>query len=586
MKQISATGQGVVAHVMAAPGDIVDQDTVLVVTELMKMLTEHRAPSGGRIVAVHVKEGDTVETDTPMLTFEAGETGGSCQRDTPPSTGQSLIGELSARRHALSDAGRADRVARRHASGGRTARENIEDLLDDGSFSEIGGHALAAQHGLHAKAELIDRSAADGVIVGSGAIDGQPVAVLAVDYTVMAGTQGWFHHKKVDRIVELAHRRKLPLVLYPEGGGGRPNDVDAMRISIASLDVMTFHNLARLRGVAPMIAMVHGYCFAGSAAFAAVADVIIGTRRSYIGMGGPAMIEGGGLGSFAPEEIGPAEVHAQNGALDIVVEDEAAGTALAQRLIGLLTGGKAKSAQPPSDNLEDLMPQDRRTVFDIRAVISAVVDNGTAIELRAGHAAAMVTMLARIDGRPVGLLANDPGRMGGAIDGAAAAKAAVHLRLCQANGLPVVSLIDTPGFMVGPNADATGQFRPIGDFFAAGAQMTAPLVAVVLRRAYGLGAMAMAGGSLHAADLTVAWPNGEFGAMGLEGAVRLGMRDQLAAIEDETRRAEEFQRQVDSLYDKGRALNAAAFFEFDDVIKPGETRNRIIQAIAAGANTD
>lgn len=586
MKQISATGQGVVAHVMAAPGDIVDQDAVLVVTELMKMLTEHRAPSGGRIVAVHVKEGDTVDTDTPMLTFEAGETGGSRRRDTRSSTGRSLIEELSERRHALSDAGRAVRVARRHASGGRTARENIEDLLDDGSFSEIGGHALAAQHGLHAKAELIDRSAADGVIVGSGAIGGRPVAVLAVDYTVMAGTQGWFHHKKVDRIVELAHRRKLPLVLYPEGGGGRPNDVDAMRISIASLDVMTFHNLARLRGVAPMIAMVHGYCFAGSAAFAAVADVIIGTRKSYIGMGGPAMIEGGGLGSFAPEEIGPAEVHAQNGALDIVVEDEAAGTALVQRLIGLLSGGKAKSAQPPADALVDLIPRDRRSVFDIRAVITAVVDKGTAIELRAGHAAAMVTMLARIDGRPVGILANDPGRMGGAIDGAAAAKAATHLRLCQANGLPVVSLIDTPGFMVGPDADATGQFRPIGDFFAAGAQMTAPLVAVVLRRAYGLGAMAMAGGSLHAADLTVAWPNGEFGAMGLEGAVRLGMRDQLAAIEDETRRAEEFQRQVDSLYDKGRALNAAAFFEFDDVIEPGETRNRIIQAIAAGANTD
>lgn len=581
MKQISATGQGVVAHVMAGPGETVGKDTVLVVTELMKMLTEHKAPAGGRIVAVHVKEGDMVDTDTPMMTFEPGETGTDRAYQTASTTTRPSIEELSARRHALSDAGRAGRVAKRHDTGSRTARENVDDLLDDGSFSEIGGHVLAAQHEIHDRAQLIDRSAADGVIVGTGKINGRPVAVLAVDYTVMAGTQGWFHHKKVDRIVELAHRRRLPLVLYPEGGGGRPNDVDAMRISIASLDVMTFRNLAKLRGVAPVIAMVHGYCFAGSAAFAAVADVIIGTRKSYIGMGGPAMIEGGGLGTYAPEEIGPAAVHAQNGALDIVVEDEAEGTTLARQLVGLLTGHAANAVQPAAGDLQELMPRDRRTVFDIRAVISAVVDSGTAIELRAEHATAMVTMLARIDGHPIGIIANDPGRMGGAIDGAAAAKAATHLRLCQANGLPVASLIDTPGFMVGPDADATGQFRPIGDFFAAGAQLAVPLVAVVLRRAYGLGAMAMAGGSLHAADLTLAWPNGEFGAMGLEGAVRLGMRDQLAAIEDETLRAEEFQRLVDGFYDKGRALNAAAFFEFDDVIDPGETRQRIIQAIDA-----
>ena len=583
MKQIFATGQGVVAHVMARPGDTVGKGSVLIVTELMKMLTEHKAPAEGRIVAVHVNEGDMVEADTPILTFEPGETGNDKRQFATSAATVPLTEELAERRHALSDAGRTGRVAKRHASGSRTARENVDDLLDDGSFSEIGGHALAAQHEMHDRAQLIDRSAADGVIVGCGTIDGQPVAVLAVDYTVMAGTQGWFHHKKVDRIVELAHRRKLPLVLYPEGGGGRPNDTDAMRISIASLDVMTFRNLAKLRGVAPVVAMVHGYCFAGSAAFAAVADVIIGTRNCFIGMGGPAMVEGGGLGTFAPEEIGPAEIHAQNGALDIVVEDEAAGTALAKRMVGLLTGRAAEAVQPATGDLQELMPQDRRTVFDIRAMISAMVDGGTAIELRAEHATAMVTMLARIDGHPVGILANDPGQMGGAIDGAAAAKAAAHLRLCQANGLPVATLIDTPGFMVGPEADATGQFRPIGDFFATAAQLTVPLVAVVLRRAYGLGAMAMAGGSLHAADLTVAWPNGEFGAMGLEGAVRLGMRDQLAAIEDETRRAEEFQRQVDGLYDKGRALNAAAFFEFDDVIDPSETRQRIVQTIRTSA---
>lgn len=581
MTEISATGQGVVAHVMAGPGDKVGKGTVLIVTELMKMLTEHKAPADGQIVAVHVSEGDMVESETRLLTFEAGETENHRGSTTPGTDQQPLIDELSKRRRALSDAGRTKRVAKRHASGGRTARENVNDLLDDATFSEIGGHVLAAQREIHDTDQLIDRSAADGVLVGTGMINGLPVAVLVVDYTVMAGTQGWFHHKKIDRIVDIAQRRKLPLVLYPEGGGGRPNDIDAMRVSSASLDVMTFRNLARLRGVAPVIAVVHGYCFAGSAAFAAVADIIIGTRGSYIGMGGPAMIEGGGLGTFAPEEIGPASVHATNGALDIVVEDEAAGTALARRLVGMLTGHSAETAEPAGGDLRQLMPRDRRTVFDVRAAISAIADSGTMIELRSEHATAMIVMLARIGGQAVGILANDPGRMGGAIDGEAAAKAATHLRLCQDNGLAIVSLIDTPGFMVGPEADATGQFRPIGDFFAAGARLTVPLVAVVLRRAYGLGAMAMAGGSLHAADLTIAWPNGEFGAMGLEGAVRLGMRDQLAAIRDEAEREAEFQRLVDGFYDRGRALNAAAFFEFDDVIDPAETRTRIIQTIRA-----
>ncbi len=572
---------GRVTSIAVSVGDNIGEGTVVVVTELMKMLVEHKAPQNGVVSKILVALGDEVQAGQKLAVVSHGsKASGPTESKSAGGYTDSLISEILDRRVAYSDRGRWSRIEKRHASGGRSARENIDDLLDKGSFSELGGHALAAQHGTHTRERLIDRSAADGVIVGTGAIDGVHVAVLIVDYTVMAGTQGHFHHKKVDRIVEIARRRKLPLVMYPEGGGGRPNDTDAHAISVAQLEVTSFHHLAALRGVVPVVAVVHGYCFAGSAAFAAVADVIIGTKTACLGMGGPAMIEGGGLGKFQADEVGPASVHARTGAFDIVVEDEAAATTLAKRMIHFLKCIKGEPVERTAE-LAPLLPRERRGVFDVSAIIDAIFDEGGFVELKCAYAPNLISGFARLNGKVIGVLANNCQNMGGAIDGDAADKAAHMLDLCQLHQIPVVSLIDTPGFMVGPQAEETGQVRPIGRFFIAGAKFTQPMLAVVMRRAYGLGAMAMAGGGLHASDLTLSWPGGEVGAMGLEGAVHLGMRDHLSAIEDKAEREAETGRLIDELYERGKALNAAMFFELDDVILPDETRSRLIVALDA-----
>ena len=579
--KILSSAQGIVAGINYDVGDTIRAGEVVVVTELMKMLTENRAPCSGILKVLHVNPSDMVEEGD--LLFEIEENADSRSSSSGPSepAQHPAQAELEQRRRMISDEGRQDRVARRHALGNRTARENLNDLVDQGSFSEIGAHALAAQHSTHDLDTLIDRSAADGVIVGTGLVDGAPVAVLIVDYTVMAGTQGHFHHKKVDRIVELAHRRKLPLIMYPEGGGGRPNDIDAHLVSIAQLELTTFQRLAGLGGVVPVIAVVNGFCFAGSAAFAAVADIIIATQNASIGMGGPAMIEGGGLGSFAPEDVGPASMHARTGAIDVLCEDEAEATATAKRLLALLNGTSAEPVSVPDGNLDASVPADRRSAFDMRNVILKVVDLNSFIELKKTYGSNMIIGLASLDGKPIGIMANSSQAMGGAIDGDAASKAADLFDLCETHKIPILSFVDTPGFMVGPEAEETGQIKPIGNLFKNGARFSHPVICVVVRRAYGLGAMAMAGGGMHASDLTLAWPQGEFGAMGLEGAVRLGYREQLAAIEDDDARANELDRLIAGLQERGRALNAATFFEIDDVIQPNETRNRVISAFAA-----
>ena len=575
--QIKSQSQGIVTFVAEISPRSVSVGTVVVVTEMMKMTTDYSMPVHGAVSLIKVSTGQEVQVGDVLFEYEAADDAETddAEKDAAKPT-DPFVEELENRRFALSDQGRRARVEKRHEMGGRTARENLDNLLDHGSFGEIGGHALAAQHGTHTKEELIDRSAADGVLVGTGLIDGEPVAVLIVDYTVMAGTQGHFHHRKIDRLLELVERRKLPLILYPEGGGGRPNDTDAHQISVAQLELMTFQRLAAVSTMVPVIAVVHGYCFAGSAAFAGVAHVIIATQSARIGMGGPAMIEGGGLGSFSADEIGPAVMHAATGVVDVVCADEAEATKLAKTLFGLVIKKKVTSLDPYRRDLDEFMPQDRRAIFDMRTIIENVFDDGSFFELKRDFATNLIVGWARLDGQSIGVLANNCRDMGGAIDGAAADKAAGFIQLCQSFQIPIVSLIDTPGFMVGPEAEKTGQVSPIGRMFVEGAKFTAPLIAVIIRRAYGLGAMAMAGGSLHASDLTISWPHGEFGAMGLEGAVRLGMRDQLAAVRDEQEREQLFNKLVDELYERGKALNAATFFEIDDVIKPSETRSRLI----------
>lgn len=485
------------------------------------------------------------------------------------------LAEVLARQAGILDDARPEAVAKRHAKGRRTARENVADLVDDGTWVEYGGLAVAAQRMRRALDDLVESTPADGVVVGTGRIDGVRAAAMAYDYTVLAGTQGLTGHRKSDRLFEIADREDLPLVLFAEGGGGRPNDTD--HLTVAALELMTFAAFARLRSL--RVGIAAGYCFAGNAALLGTCDVTIGVEGTSVGMGGPAMVDGAGMGTVSPDEIGPLDVHLASGVIDVPAADDAEAVELARRLIGLAHGGAVPGDHADQQALREVVPDNRRRAYDVRAVVDGLFDTGSVLELRARHGRNVVTAFARLAGHAVGVVANNPMHGAGAIDTTGAAKTARFLRLCDRLGLPVVSLVDTPGIMVGPAAERTGLVRAVGDLFNAGAALRTPIATVILRKAYGLGAMAMSGGSLHASRLTLAWPTGEIGAMGLEGAVRLAFRKELAAIEDEAERAERQEQLVALAYAQGKALSAAAGFELDDVVDPALTRDLLVAAL-------
>jgi acetyl-CoA carboxylase carboxyltransferase component len=499
------------------------------------------------------------------------------------------LAELLARRALTADAARGEAVERRHATGARTARENLADLVDPGSFVEYGRFAIAAQRGRRELQDLIERTPADGLIGGTARVNGElfgeraGCAVLSYDYTVLAGTQGALGHRKKDRLFELIERMRLPTVFYAEGGGGRPGDTDYPAVS--ALDTRAFALWAKLSGLVPRIAVVAGRCFAGNAVIAGCADLIVATAGSSLGMGGPAMIEGGGLGRVDPDEVGPIAMQAGNGVVDVVAADEAEATAVTKRLLGYFQGATPPGAAPDQTRLREAIPERARRAYDVRPVVETLADEGSVTFLRERFAPELVTALARIEGRPLGVIANDSRHVAGAITSDAADKAARFLQLCDGFGLPVVSLVDTPGFMVGPDAEATGLVRHASRLLVAGAALRVPLVAVILRRGYGLGAQAMVGGSLHEPLLTVAWPSAHLGPMGLEGAVRLALRKELEAIADEAEREQRVRDLTAAAEANAKALNAAALFELDDVIDPAQTRGVIAATLAAAGPT-
>jgi acetyl-CoA carboxylase carboxyltransferase component len=402
---------------------------------------------------------------------------------------------------------------------------------------------------------------------------------IAYDYTVFAGTQGMMNHKKTDRMLGLAEQLRLPLVLFAEGGGGRPGDTDF--VGVAGLDAHTFASMARLSGLVPLVGVVSGRCFAGNAALLGCCDVIIATRDASIGMAGPAMIEGGGLGSFSAEQVGPVSVQGPNGVIDILVDDEAAAVQAAKQYLAYFQGPLADWQCADQRRLRQLIPQNRLRVYDIRQLIDTLADADSVLELRSQFAPGMITALVRIEGRPFGLLANNPAVLGGAIDASAGDKAARFMQLCDAFDIPLLALCDTPGFMVGPEAEKQATVRHVSRMFVTAASLQVPYFTVVLRKGYGLGAMAMAAGSFHQSLFTLAWPSGEFGAMGLEGAVRLGFAKELAAQADEPSRQALFDKLVGKAYEQGKALNMASFLEIDAVIDPQETRSWLLRGLAA-----
>ena len=573
------------------PGETVAAGDVLVILEAMKMEHEIRAPHAGQLAELYFQAGETVGEGEVLLTLAPMSEAVARSVSAPPQTAEQSdehaapaeradLRKLQERMAFTQDARRPEAVAKRHAQGMRTARENITDLCDEGSFVEYGALAVAAQSRRRSADDLMRNTPADGMVTGIGCVNGQRVVVMSYDFTVLAGTQGMRNHQKTDRMLGVALQNKLPVVLFAEGGGGRPGDVDVA--IVAGLNLATFASFARLNGRVPVVGVVAGRCFAGNAALLGCCDVIIASRDSNIGMGGPAMVEGGGLGVFKPEQIGPSDVQHGNGVIDVLVETEAQAVSAARHYLSVFQGAVTEWQAPPVDALRHVVPENRLRVYDTRAAMQGMADVGSLLHLRTGFGAGIHTALARIAGRPVGMLANNPLHLGGAIDADAADKAARFMQLCNAHGLPIVSLVDTPGFMVGPDTEATAQVRHVSRMFVAAAHLRVPLLSVVLRKGYGLGAMAMTGGGFHETLSTVAWPTGEFGGMGLEGAVRLGYRKELEALPEGPEREALFEQLLAQQYDNGSAINMAATLEIDAVIDPATTRDWLVAGLEAG----
>ena len=616
MTELRSPLQAHIVQLLVKPGEAVQQGQLLLVLEAMKMEHEVCAPSAGTVRELFCAAGDTVQvhdvlavldsapsqippaqvatsqTPTPALgSMQASSSSQAASSSQASANHKDQDAEVQARpdlarvqaRHAFTlDAKRPEAMAKRHALGLRSARENIADLVDAGSFSEYGALAVAAQSKRRSDEDLMRNTPADGMVCGTASVHGQPCVVMAYDATVLAGTQGMRNHQKTDRMLGIALEHKLPVVLFAEGGGGRPGDVD-MPI-LAGLHVATFASFARLNGQVPVIGITTGRCFAGNAALLGCCDLIIATEASNIGMGGPAMVEGGGLGVYPPEAIGPSAVQHANGVIDILVADEAQAVSAAKHYLGFFNPGHALHhwQAPDALRLRDVVPENRLRVYDSRAAIEGIADAGSVLMLRSGFGVGIHTALLRIEGRALGCIANNPQHLGGAIDADAADKAARFMQLCNAHGLPLLSLVDTPGFMVGPEIETRAQVRHVSRMFVAAAHLRVPFVSVVLRKGYGLGAMAMTAGGFHAPLCTIAWPSGEFGAMGLEGAVRLGFKKELEAQPEGAQRQALFAQLLAQHVENGSAINMAASLEIDAVIDPADTRAWLSRALAAG----
>jgi acetyl-CoA carboxylase carboxyltransferase component len=559
--------------------------------EAMKMESVIHATESGIVRKVGVAAGDTVVAEHALVLIQPGAVKLNMQAATVQLDLDRIRPDLAEvyTRHGYGlDKQRADAVEKRHKLGRRTARENLTDLVDPGTFTEYGPLVIAAQRRRRPEQELIERTPADGLIGGIASVNGKlfderavrtQCVVVSYDYTVLAGTQGIQNHRKKDRLFEVAEQAKLPVILFGEGGGGRPGDSDGM--GFTGLDCMAFALFGKLSGLVPLVGIASGRCFAGNAALLGCCDVVIATPDTNLGMGGPAMIEGGGLGVFRPEEIGPREVQLQSGVVDIAVKDDAEAVRVAKQYLSYFQGPLAEFRSMDQRLLRSIIPENRKRIYDVREVIETMCDIGSVLELRQHFGLSMITALARVEGRSVGIIANNPAHLAGAIDSNAADKASRFMQLCDAFDLPILFLCDTPGIMVGPDAEKTGLVRHAARMFVNGASLKVPFFTIVLRKGYGLGAQLMAGGSFKVPLFLVSWPTGEFGGMGLEGAIKLGFRKELEAISDPAARRDAFDKMVAAAYERGKAVSVASVFEFDDVIDPMDSRLWILNALKA-----
>ena len=583
---IAAPIQGTIVSIDVEEGEEVLRGQQVAVIEAMKMEHVLRSDTSGTVLRVTMAVGDTIRKGYPLVLVEGAEGGEAADAaiEIDPDYIRPDL-EENIRRHAYTlDENRPEAVARRRRFGFRTPRENIEQLVDSGSFKEYWPLIVARQHQKYSDEKLREYTPADGVVAGTASINGDlfddersRTMVLSYDYTVLAGTQGGRNHYKQDRLFDLANRYMLPLVFFTEGGGGRPgDDYTGPRVAF---DTYTFTQFSKLSGLIPLVGVNNGRCFAGNTALLACCDVIIATKASTIAMGGPAMIEGGGLGVYTPEEVGPMSFQVPNGVVDILVEDEEEAVDVAKKYLSYFQGPTSDWEAHDQRPLRHVVPENRLRLYDMQEIVHTLADVGSVLEIRPKFGIGVITAFIRVEGRPMGVIANNPHHLAGAIDSDGSDKGARFLQLCDAFDIPVLSLMDCPGIMVGPDHEKTALVRHCARMFNTGANLSVPLFGVVVRKAYGLGVQAMCGASALVGFFTVGWPTAEFAGMNIEGAVKLGYRKELAAIEDSEERRLEFERRVEASYERAKAVNAAAGGGLDDVIDPADTRSWITESM-------
>ncbi|PWN37930.1 ClpP/crotonase [Meira miltonrushii] len=621
-QSIKSPLSGLVTQVSVEIGQKVQKGQEVALLESMKMEHVIRAEAQGTVRQILAKKGSSINEGDAIVFVESSDNDKdqkndqaniAAEEEEDSSVLRPDLEELLKTRQLQSDEVRQTAVKRRKAAGYLTARENVARLIDEGTFIEWGDLAIAAQRTRTDEEELRERTSNDGVITGWATVNGKLLdkkefqsasnarcALCIYDYMVLAGTQGHFHHLKLDRLFRSILQNPAPVIVYAEGGGGRPGDVDLVNMKVGGLDTPSFALLAAIqaRGY-PSVGLANGYTFAGNAALLGTCDIVVATEggakdapkrgATSTGMGGPAMIEGGGLGKVAPQDVGSVEIHFKNGDYDIVVPTEVEASVVIKQLIGFFQGPLESPHWRYTKNEKDLrkaLPKQRTRAYEVRNVIEMLSDDNTFVELGNGWGHSLVTGLARFAGQPIGILASSVlSPLGGAIDVQSAKKATRLVNMLhRTKAAHLLILCDTPGFMVGTPAEKEGGLRAFAEFFSAitGFQEGhngGRIFGVTLRKAYGLGAQALLGGSTLANFFSVAWPQAEFAAMGIEGAVRLGMRKELEAAAEGAERDDLFQSLVDMMYQRGKAQNMATMAEIDTVIDPAETRQWLINGL-------
>ena len=609
--EIVSPARGTIVSVDVAVDDEVGAGRAIAVMETTGLRHVIKADRSGIVQAVCAVAGDLVnEGDPVILLLKADVEAGVVEapEEIDPDYIRGDLAELNERRSYIHDSFRPEKVEKRHARGQRTAREDIDQLLDPGTFREFGGLVTAGSW--QKQQWLRETTPADGLIMGIGSVNGDKfdaegarVVVAHYDYMVVAGTQGGRGHYKQDRMYEVARRFRLPVILFAEGGGGRPGisggesatppatvrrsvtgadaiDMAAMRGGGVGMDCYTFTEFSKLSGLVPLVGVNSGRCFAGNTAMLACCDVIIAAANSTIAMGGPAMIEGGGLGIYTPEEVGPMSFQVANGVVDILVEDDEAAVETAKRYISYFQGPLDEWQVRDQRGLRQSVPQDRNGMYDMRKIIEILTDEGSVLEIRREFGPGLITALVRIEGQPMGLVASNPHHFSGAIDSDAADKGARFLQLCDTFDLPVVSLIDCPGTRMGPEHERTALVRHFARLFNTGANISVPMFGVVVRKAYGMGVLAMCGASSVTPLFTVAWPTAEFAGNSIDRLAELSARAELGDNDDPEEHEASYKAHLAGFLENARAVNSGGtHYGIDDVIDPADTRAWIVQGL-------